>query len=135
MSLLVAACGSGGAEPTPVPVALTVEVCTEGEARDTKLYIKNLDDFEWRDITINLSKAGNTYTREWASLSPESQQAATPFTDSVEFYYTGKIPGLGLRAFNPAQWRLHNFSSLEGATIESSSPQPGEWTGEVHPCQ
>ena len=59
ISLLVAACGSGGASAKVVPVqALKAEVCTEGEARDTKLYIRNLDDFDWRDITFSLVKAG-----------------------------------------------------------------------------
>ena len=133
-------CGSGGAEPTPVPVALTADVCTEGEARDTKLHIKNLDDFEWRDITFSLVKADATYAREWPSLSPESLRAAEPITDSLEFTSLGDLdydpfwdaqPGRPI----PAVLRLHNFSSLESAKIVISAPQPGEWAGEVQPCQ
>ena len=46
MSLIVAACGPGVAEPTPVPVVLNAEVCTEGEARDIRVYVRNLEDFE-----------------------------------------------------------------------------------------
>ena len=135
ISLLVAACGSGGASTKVAPVqALNVEVCIEGEARDTKLYVRNLDAFQWRDISISLVKDAETFTRELASLSPESQQAATPFTDSVEFYYPGKIPGPSTRKYEEARKRLHNFGNLESATIVISGPQPGEWTGEVPHC-
>ena len=137
ISLLVAACGSGGASAKVVPVqALKAEVCTEGEARDTKLYIRNLDDFDWRDITFSLVKADGTYAREWASLLPESQQAAEPFTDALEFSYRKREEREDF-SLNDSELivRLHNFSGLEGATIETSPPQPGEWTGEVHPCQ
>ena len=136
ISLLVAACGSGGASTKVVPVqALNAEVCTEGEARDTKLYIRNLDDFDWRDITFSLVKADETYTREWASLAPEREQETAPFADAVEFSYLGKdeagyaeLPG------GPIE-RLHNFSHLDSARIVTKSPQPGEWTGAVQPCQ
>ena len=134
------ACG-GGAEPTPVAVALKAEVCTEGEARDTKLYIRNLDDFEWRDITFSLVKADETYAWESASLTPESQQAAEPFTDSLEFTtlgyigYVGRLPAEQTFTRTVAIKRLHNFSSLESATIETNSPQAGEWAGSVHHCR
>ena len=141
-------CGSGGAEPTPVPVALTADVCTDGEARDTVLYIRNLDDFEWQSATVSLSKGADTYTREWASLSPERQQAAVAITDSLEFTYTywsyhGRLIPRGDRQRNepPLRWdeagtkRLHNFSNLESATIEITSPHPGDWAGEINPCQ
>ena len=133
------ACGSGGAEPTPVPVVLTAEVCTVGEARDTKLYVKNLDDYEWRGISMNLVKAGETYTGERASLSPESQQPAEPFAGALEFSYlrslTTETSGPLTTSGNTTLRRLHNFSNLESATIEIKAPQPGEWAGEVHPCQ
>ena len=88
--LVLAACGSGGSSPeAKVALArpLKAEVCTEGEARGTKLYVRNLDDFEWRDISISLVKDGETYAREWASLSSESQQASEPFTDSTQFSF------------------------------------------------
>ena len=138
---LVTACGSVGGDPTPVAVALTAEVCTEGEARDTILHIRNLDGFEWRDLKISLGKAGNTYTREWPSLLPESQQEAAPFTDSVEFSYTGEVGGRviavpgSVESLSPPMKRLHNFSSLDSARITIASPEPGEWAAEVHPCQ
>ena len=141
------ACGSGGAEPTPVPVALTADVCTEGEARDTKLHIKNLDDFEWRNITFSLVKAGNAYTWEWPGLSPESHQAAQGFTDAAEFYYEGllettlfrsggaRVTQRGSSEVVQGIIRLHNFSNLESASIEIRAPQLGKWTGEVYSCE
>ena len=136
MSLIVAACGPGVAEPTPVPVVLNAEVCTEGEARDIRVYVRNLEDFEWRDVSVSLAKTGETYVREQVSLSPESQQAAEPFTDSREFSFRQAIEHETMT--NNDQEiivRLHNFSGLESAAIEVGAPQPGEWAGEVHPCQ
>ena len=49
---MAAACGPGGAaQPQPgkidPQVSLSVEVCTEGEGRDTRVYFRNLNDFEW----------------------------------------------------------------------------------------
>jgi hypothetical protein len=135
---LLIACGSGAAEPTPVPVTLTAEVCTEGQARNSLLHVKNLDDFEWRDITITLVKLGNRYSREWVSMAPDAQQPVS-FTDAREFFYLALASGTGIgvglsRETEQGMKRLHNFTNLESATIQITSPQPGEWTGEVGPC-
>ena len=138
LAVAIAACGSGSSSETKVvpAIPLNAEVCTVGEARDTTVYVKNLDDFQWRDISVSLDKAGETYVRTQASLSPESQQAAEPFKDSREFKFR-KIVGHVVFDVVDAERiiPLHNFSALEGATIEVSAPQPGEWSGEVHPCQ
>ena len=135
--LWIAACGSDGASKVVPARVLTAEVCTEGEARDTKLYIRNLDDFDWRDITFSLVKADETFAREWAKLPPESQGAADPFTDPSEFSYQGTIASVAVSRGTgvPAILRLHNFSGLESATIEIGAPQPGEWSGDVQACQ
>ena len=130
--IAIAACGSddaievvsqGPLTAVVLPGALIAEVCTEGEARDTRLYVRNLDDFDWGDITLSLVKSNETYTRKQALLPPETQQAAEPFADPSEF----KLP-FGGRA-------LVSLSNLERAIIKISDPRPGDWTGEVHPCR
>ncbi|MDA1347795.1 MAG: hypothetical protein O3A47_02875 [Chloroflexi bacterium] len=81
--------------------AITAEVCTEGEARDTIVTFKNLDDFEWQDIEFTLEKGGETYTLgdepqrmrpgrdKQTSWPPQSVLAAEAFTDSGEFTRRG----------------------------------------------
>ncbi len=63
---VVAACGPGGASQPAAKidpqVSLSVEVCTEGEARDTRIYFRNLNDFEWEAVSFSVSKGGSTYT-------------------------------------------------------------------------
>ena len=73
---VVAACGPGGASQPPSAkidpqVSLSVEVCTEGEARDTKIYFRNLNDFEWQAVSFSVSKGGSTYT---LGEEPQSMQ-------------------------------------------------------------
>ena len=88
-----AACGSGGASsPGSDPETITAQVCTDGEARDTRLYVRNLDDFEWMDLEVSVSKGGETYSQELASLLPESQAIAPPFSNSGDFSIKGKRP-------------------------------------------
>ena len=137
--LLIVACGADGAshDDEVVPLKkLSAEVCTEGKARGAKLYVRNLDDFEWRGITLNVVKSGETYSREWSGLRPQSDHPAEPFTDSTEFFVLGTVVSQAVSRGTgvPGMKRLHNFSSLESARIEITAPHPGEWTGDVAPC-
>jgi hypothetical protein len=64
---VLAACGPGGAaQPQPgkidPQVSLSVKVCTEGEGRDTRVYFRNLNDFEWQAVSFSVSKGGRMYT-------------------------------------------------------------------------
>ena len=131
------ACG-GGAEPTPVAVVLKAEVCTEGDGPESKLYIRNLDDFEWSDVTFTLMKGDGPFSRKWPSLLPESHQPAEPFTDPMEFKFDSDFetvrPG-STGVMVPQILRLRFFTHLDSAKIEINSPQPGEWTGAMQPCQ
>ena len=142
-TLFLTAC-SGGAEPTPVALALNAEVCIEGEGPKSKLYIRNLDDYEWRDITFTLIKKDGPFSRKWPSLLPEGRQPAEPLTDSLEFkfdsdFYLGK-PGVGGgqgggEPSGPQILRLRFFTNLDSAKVEVDSPQPGEWSGDITQCQ
>ena len=139
--VLLTACG-GGAGPTPVALALKAGVCTQGEGPKSKLYIRNLDDYEWRDITLTIMKGEEPYEREWTNLLPESQQSAEPFTDPLNFKWDSDISvgepssgGASSALLGPQIVRLRFFLNLDSARIEINSPQPGEWAGAVQPCQ
>ena len=120
-------------------MALTAEVCAEGESRKSTLRVKNLDDFEWRNVTIEVEKQGNTYRLDSDRIPPEAQQPAEPFTDAQEFSYLALASGTGIgvglsRETEQGLKRLHNFTGLDSATIRITSPQPGEWKGQVSQC-
>ena len=135
---LLSGCGSEEAADEQPMLALDAQVCTEGEARDTVLFVRNLDDFDWKNASITVVKGDLEYTQEVASLRPESVQAAQPFTVASDFAFDdlgGSAPS-GVTGEQVHERRpLHNFGNLTSARIVSSAPQAGEWSGEVHPCQ
>ena len=137
-----AACGSGGASsPGSDPETITAQVCTDGEARDTRLYVRNLDDFEWMDLEVSVSKGGETYSQELASLLPESQAIALPFSNSGDFFYylggstqkPGGKSGLG-HVRQTDRYNLGSFAHTESAEVSIKTPIEAVWKGEVGPC-
>ena len=138
------ACGSDDAksQDTPVVQEITAEVCTEGEGRKTKLYVRNSDDFEWVDVKIDLTKGGQTYGMTLERLLPETDSSAEPYTDSTQFFYwfggaeqkPGGKTGISLNARNSEKFVLTNFSHLQYASIEVQLPFPAKWTGEPKVC-
>ena len=138
MVVLLSGCGSDEAVDEQTMLALSAEVCTEGEARDTVLFVRNLDDFDWRNASITVVKGDLEYTQEVASLRHESVQGTQPFTVASDFAFDdlgGSAPS-GVTGEQVHERRpLHNFGNLTSARIVSSAPQAGEWSGEVHPCQ
>ena len=143
--LCLTACG-GGAEPTPVAVVLNAEVCAEGEGPKTKIYLRNLDDYEWRDVTFTLMKNEEPFTRQSPSWLPESQQPAEPFTDALKFESDSDVEaaagggtsgggGGATGVTGPQILRLRFFNNLDSAKVEVNSPQPGEWSGDITKCQ
>ena len=136
--VLLSGCGSEEAADVQPMLALDAQVCTEGEARDTVLFVRNLDDFDWKSAGITVVKGDLEYTHEVESFPPESVQAAQPFTIASDFAFDdlgGSAPS-GVTGEQVHERRpLHNFGNLTSARIVSSAPQAGEWSGEVHPCQ
>ncbi|MDA1347550.1 MAG: hypothetical protein O3A47_01575 [Chloroflexi bacterium] len=135
--LALVACGSGGASPGSNAQTITAQVCTDGEERDTRLYVRNLDDFEWIDLEISVSKGGETYSQELASLLPESQAIAPPLSNSGDFFYylggstqqPGGKSGLG-SVRQSDRYNLGSFAHTErlGQPGEDSRPAPGSNT-------
>ena len=145
MLVALIACGSGDvtSQDTALTQEIKAEVCTEGEGRKTKLYVRNADDFEWIDVKIDLTKGGQTYSMALNRLLPETDSSAKAITDSTQFfYYFGgseqtaggqrKISNLSL--WNSEKFVLTNFSHLQNATIEVQLPFPAKWTGEPKVC-
>ena len=150
MLAVVAACGPGGAaQPQPgkidPQVSLSVEVCTEGEGRDTRVYFRNLNDFEWQAVSFSVSKGGRMYTlgEEPQSMQggrqrpetwpPEATKAAVAFAEAGDFTFrpVGETRGSSHKA--PLN-RLTHLGFLDSATVKVELPYPLEWTGEVQPC-
>lgn len=153
----MAACGSGGASLSKVVVgtSLAAEVCVEGDARDTVIYIKNLGDSEWQDVEFILEKGGESYTlgAEPQSMRPgrdkptswptESVKTAEAFADSGEFtrrtgaLWAGQVGTKKVEresSYQESMERLGSFSFLTSATINVGGSEPGQWSGEVVPC-
>ena len=147
---VLAACGPGGAaQPQPgkidPQVSLSVKVCTEGEGRDTRVYFRNLNDFEWQAVSFSVSKGGRMYTlgEEPQSMQggrekpetwpPEATKTAVAFAEAGDFTFrpVGETRGSSHKA--PLN-RLTHLGFLDSATVEVELPYPLEWTGEVQPC-
>ena len=130
---LLAACGSGGASPSAKKSAtptIKAEACTDGEARETVLYVRNLNDFEWTGAVLGVAKGGKTYILGLQGehtdksrvdpiyMPPESLQPAEPFTDPSKFTARGEKIRRDLKQGGAPIIRLASFSHLESVTVE-----------------
>ena len=143
--LVLIACNSGGASQTVDPQdagVITARACTEGDGRNTVLYVQNLDEFGWADVRIGVSKGGETYSQDLASLPPQNQVEAEPFTESREFFYyvggAAQQPGgrLGQGFVRQSdRYNLGSFSHIESVSVDVQVPFEAAWTGEVGSCE
>ena len=144
--LLVASCGPGGAAKV-VPVQdLAAEVCTDGEGRDARLYVRNLGDSSWRNPAISVTKSGREYElgldprskqqyeEILADWPPESAGRADPLDTPRHFVFKGRSSDPKDPMYGQEQVPLTNFTHLEGAKVAVATPHPAEWTGEVGTC-
>ena len=157
--LLLAACGPGGASESSEIVlggTVTAEVCVEGDGRAAAVYFKNLGDSEWQDVEFSFEKGGEVYTlgaepqsmrqgrSQPASWPTEGVRAAEAFTDSGEFTrrtgatwagQSGTSKVKRASSYQESMERLGSFSHLTAATITVGGLNPGEWSGDVVPCE
>lgn len=146
---ILAGCDSGGAAAPSAKLAvgetLQAEACTEGKARDTVLYVRNLNDFEWKGAAVRVVKGGKTYLLglegqhisdsriDPIDIPPESVTPSEPFSDPSQFTTRGE----GIRKdskHGAPVIRLANFSHLDSVTVELPEPSTATWTGEVSEC-
>ena len=143
--LVLIACNLGGSAQTPdlrEAGSITARVCTDGDGREAVLYVQNLDEFEWGDVRIEISKGGETYSQERGSLPPQNQVEAEPFTESREFFYyvggAAQQPGgrLGQGFVRQSdRYNLGSFSHIESVSVDVQVPFEAAWTGEVVSCE
>ena len=143
--LVLIACNLGGSSQTPdlqEAGSITAWVCTGGDGRETVLYVQNLDEFGWGDVRIGVSKGGETYSQDLASLPPQNQVEAEPFTESREFFYyvggAAQQPGgrLGQGFVRQSdRYNLASFSHIESVSVDVQVPFEAVWTGEVGSCE
>lgn len=147
--IIVAGCDSGGAAAPSAKLAvgetLQAEACIEGKARDTVLYVRNLNDFDWKGARLRVTKGGKTYLLglegqhitesrfDPLDRQPEAVTPSEPFTDASQFTTRGE----GIRKdskHGAPVIRLANFTHLDSVTVELDSPSASTWTGEVREC-
>ena len=127
-------------------ITLMPEVCTEGEARNTVLFVKNNNDFEWKNIDMRLTKGGKTYLLGLAGmhvtdsridtfdLPPQATTPSMPFKDATKF--SGRGEGIRKDSAHGAPLiRLANFSNIESVTIKLDIPGQPSWGGPVTKCE
>ena len=144
--LMVVSCGDAGASKV-VPVQdLAAEVCTDGEGRDARLYVRNLGESSWSSPAISVVKSGREYElgldprskqqyeKILADWPPESVGRADPLDTPRHFVFKGRSSDPKDPMYGQEQVPLTNFTHLEGAKVVVATPHPAEWTGEVGLC-
>ena len=126
-------CGSGSSQDDAQSIAkvpINAEICIEGSGQDSKVFIRNLNDFEWGGVTFILTK-GSSKTTEYAltryapeNWPPESQTPATPFSKPKDWINKGKVAGRPQEVLR----RLTFFSSLTGSIVRIKKPFEAEWS-------
>ena len=144
--LLVASCGPGGAAKVVPVQELAAEVCTDGEGRDARLYVRNLGRIERSSPEISVTKSGREYElgldprskqqyeKILADWPPESVGRADPLDTPKHFVFKGRSSDPKDPMYGQEQVPLTNFTHLEGAKVAVATPYPAEWTGEVGTC-
>lgn len=145
--VMVVTCGPEGASNISQIQDLIGEACTEGEARDTVLYVKNLNDFEWQGTRLTVAKGGKDYMlgsqgghvddSRWVliDMPPDSVSKTGPFTDPSKFTTRGRGPVPNNPNYMRPLLRLGSFNHLESASVVIAKPFEAEWTGTVPPCK
>ena len=138
---LLAGCGAVGASPSAKSTrgqTISVVACTEGEARDTVICVRNLNDYEWAGAALRVSKGGKTYVLGLEGLHistsridpidrpPERTRPVEPFADPSQFTTRGEEVRRDLKQGGAPVIRLASFAHLESVTVELPAPLESE---------
>ena len=137
ITLLLTACGSNEISEEVSSYSIKAEVCIMGEALKTVLYIRNLDDFEWADVTVDLIKSDMAYQGKFDSILPNKETPTEAITNPRLFSLDNSPGVTGLNPMgDKVAWRavLGNFANLQSATISIKTPFSSEWAGQVASC-
>lgn len=133
------------AQPPPVP--MNAEICIEGNGKDSKLFIRNLNTYAWDgEIDFILEKGGLEYrllgVGRWSRSgkakptlwNPEATQPSAPFSDSGDFVWKDPQWGIDYNR-GPEVTRLSFFTGLTGASIKINGTYTAGWhTESVGQC-
>ncbi len=144
--ILLVSCA--GKQPEPLPIRdLMAEVCTEGEGRKSKIYVKNTGPESWQNVEISVTKGGREYGLGLNPLSarrhsdrlklwpPESEIKSEPILNATDFVFRGISSDPKDPLYAQGQVPLTNFGYLENAKVETDLPTPGIWMGDVTVCK
>ncbi|MEE2884477.1 MAG: hypothetical protein VX701_02135 [Chloroflexota bacterium] len=121
-------------------VSIEAAVCkkrVEGSVGSSiQLNVQNLNDFEWKDVTlIGQDFSNQTYQIHVEVWPPETTKTAEPFTESKGF----KIMAAGTSSKGSSRLSigqgLTTFSLLSTLSIVVDEPVSTEWKSELGPCQ
>ena len=116
---------------------LAAEVCTDGEGRDARLYVRNLGESSWSSPAISVTKSGREYElgldprskqqyeKILADWPPESVGRADPLDTPRHFVFKGRSSDPKDPMYGQEQVPLTNFTHLEGAKVAVATPLPG----------
>ena len=131
--LFTVGCSSGSNQDDSSGIAkvpINAEFCVDGKGQDQKVFVRNLNDFEWGDVSFILTK-GSSKTTEYTltrsapeNWPPESETPATAFSKPKDWINKGKVAGRPQEVLR----RLSFFSSLTGAIIRINKPFEAEWS-------
>ena len=115
------------------------EVCIEGSGRDAVLFVRNLNEFLWDQVRMEVVRGGQTYIlgvhaahvvqNRWTKLmiEPEITKVAEPFTDPTKF--TSRADS------HRELLRLTSFTQVQSVTLILDKPFESEWTSDVGNCE
>jgi hypothetical protein len=115
------------------------EVCIEGSGRDAVLYVRNLNEFSWDQVRMEVIRGGQTYIlgvhaahvvqNRWTKLmiEPEITKVAEPFTDPTKF--TSRASS------HRELLRLASFTQVQSVTIILDKPFESKWTSDITNCE
>jgi hypothetical protein len=138
------ACGSETDDIVQAPPApIAAEICIEGEGKNTQLFIRNLNTYDWDgEIDFVLEKGGLEYKLlgigRWSRSGKdkptlwksEAEQPSLPFTDSGDFVWKDPQWGIDYNR-GPEVTRLSFFAGVTGASIKINGTYTADWSTEI----
>ena len=115
------------------------EVCIEGSGRDAVLFVRNLNEFSWEQVRMEVIRGGQAYIlgvhaahvvqNRWTKLmiEPEITKVAEPFTDPTKF--TSRAES------HRELLRLGSFTQVQSVTLILDKPFESKWTSDIGNCE
>ncbi len=132
-------CGNSDESELTHNQQISAEVCIEGSGRDAVLFVRNLNDFSWDEVSMEVVRGGRNYIlgvhaahvvqNRWTKLTiePEITKAAEPFTEPNKF--------TSRKESHRELLRLTSFDLVQSVTLILDKPFESKWTSDVGNCE